>query len=77
MSNLDKYTNIGTHWIALYVKDNEVIYFNSFGAEYIPKEIKKSVRHKDIKTSVFRIQTYNPIMCGYFCVLFSDYVLAK
>ena len=38
--NLDEYANVGTHWIALYVKDNEVIYFDSFGVEHIPKEIK-------------------------------------
>ena len=37
--NLDEYTDIGTHWIALYVKTNEVIYFDSFGVEHIPKEI--------------------------------------
>ena len=32
--NLDEYTDIGTHWIALYVKNNEVIYFDSFGVEH-------------------------------------------
>ena len=37
--NLDEYTDIGTHWIVLYVKNNEVIYFDSFGVEHIPKEI--------------------------------------
>ena len=33
--NLDEYEDIGTHWIALYVKNNEVIYFDSFGVEHI------------------------------------------
>ena len=37
--NIEEYANIGTHWIALYVKNNEVIYFDSFGVEHIPKEI--------------------------------------
>ena len=36
--NLDEYSDIGTHWIALYVLNN-VTYFDSFGVEYIPKEI--------------------------------------
>ena len=31
--NIDEYVDIGTHWIALYVKNNEVIYFDSFGIE--------------------------------------------
>ena len=30
----------GTHWIALFVENNEVIYFDSFGVEYIPIEFK-------------------------------------
>ena len=38
--NLDEYFDIGTHWIALYVKNNDVSYFDSFGLEHIPKEIK-------------------------------------
>ena len=50
--NLDEYPDIGTHWIALYVKNNEVIYFNSFGIEHVPKEIKRFIGHKkDIKKS--------------------------
>ena len=35
--NLDNYSNIGTHWTALYVVRN-VTYFDSFGVEHIPKE---------------------------------------
>ena len=29
--------SIGTHWIALYVNDNNVTYFDSFSVEHIPK----------------------------------------
>ena len=32
-----------THWIVLYVNDNEIIYFHGFGVEHIPKEIKKLI----------------------------------
>ena len=39
--NLDEYSNIGTHWVALCVNNsNNVIYFDIFGVEHIPKEIK-------------------------------------
>ena len=31
--NLDEYANVGAHWIALYVKDNEITYFDSFSVE--------------------------------------------
>ena len=74
--NLDEYENVGTHWIALYVKNNEITYFDSFGVEHAPKEIKKFIEHKNIKTSIFRIQADNSIMCGYFCIRFIDFMLA-
>ena len=64
--SLDEYADVGPHWIALYVKDNEVVYFDSFGVEHVPKEIKKFIRHKNIKTNIFRIQAGNSIMVEYF-----------
>ena len=50
--NLNEYADIGTHWIALYVKNNEVIYFDSFGVEHVPKETKKIIGHKNTKTNI-------------------------
>ena len=73
--NLDNYKNTGRHWIALYLKDNEVIYFDSFGVEHIPKEIKRFIEHKNIKTNIFKIQADNSITCGYFCIGFIDFTL--
>ena len=72
--NLDEYTNIGTHWIALFVKPKYTAYFDSFGVEHIPKEIKKFVGNKDIKANIFRLQAYDSIMCGYFCIEFINYM---
>ena len=76
--NLDEYADVGTHWIALYanVTNNEVIYFDSFGVEHIPKEIKKFIGNKKFKTNIFRIQAYNSIMCGYFCIGFIDFMFS-
>ena len=73
--NLDEYENTGTHWIALFVKTNEVIYFDSFGIEHIPKEINIFIGNKKIKANIFRIQAYDSIMCGYFCIEFINYML--
>ena len=42
--NLDEY--LGTHWVALYVNNKIVTYFDSFGVEHIPKEIMKFIVHK-------------------------------
>ena len=74
--NLDEYADVGTHWIALYVKNNEVIYFDSFSVEHVPKEIKRLIRHKKTKTNIFRMQADNSIMCGYFCIGFIDFMFA-
>ena len=45
-----------------------VTYFDSFGVEHIPKEIRKFIRNKNIITNIYRIQAYDSIMCGYFCI---------
>ena len=73
--NLDEYANIGTHWVALFVKTNEAIYFDSFGIEHIPNEINKFIGNKNIKSNIFRLQAYGSIMCGYYCVEFINYML--
>ena len=44
--NLDEYHDIGTHWVALYVNNKIVTYFDSFGVEHIPKEIMKFIARK-------------------------------
>ena len=46
IKKLDEYADTGTNWIGLYAQDNEVIYFDSFGVEYIPKQIKKFTKQK-------------------------------
>ena len=74
--SLDEYADVGTHCIALYAKNNEIIYLNSFGVEHIPKEIKRFIGHKNIKTNIFRIQADNSIMCGYFCIGLIDFMFA-
>ena len=73
--NLDEYESIGTHWIALYVNAKNVTYFDSFGVEHIPKEIKKFIGNKNIMTNIYRIQACDSIMCGYFCIGFIDFML--
>ena len=66
VTNLDEYSGIGTHWIALYILNNDVPYFDSFGVEHTPKEIKIFIGNKSIKSNIFRIQAYDSLTCGYF-----------
>ena len=72
--NPDEFKSLETHWIALYVNGNNIIYFDSFGVEHIPKEIEELLRNKNIITSIYRIQGYDLIMCGYICIGFIDFM---
>ena len=72
--NLDEYHDIGTPWVALYVNNKTVTYFDSFGAEHIQKEIIKFIARKKIITNIYRIEAYDSIMYGYFCIGFINFM---
>ena len=59
-----------------FVQKNEIVYFDSFGVEHIPEEVKKFIENKNIKANIFRIQANNSVMCGYFCIGLIDFMLA-
>ena len=58
--------------------NNSVIYFDFFVVEH--KEIKAFINNNNnnnnnnVTTNIFRIQTYDLIMRGYFCIVFIDFV---
>ena len=66
----------------MWVDNNYVTYFDSFGVEHIPKEIKAFInpplssasQNKNIKINIFRIQAYDSVMRGYFCIGFIDFM---
>ena len=76
VKNLDEYADVGTHWVALFCKGSEIVYFDSFGVEHIPEEIKEFIGNKNIKANIFWVQANNSVMCGYFCIGFIDFMLA-
>ena len=74
ITNLDEYSDNGTHWVALCVQNNDVTYFDSLRIEHIPKGITTFTSNKNIKNHIFRIQAYDWIICGYFCIGFIDFM---
>ena len=59
------------------MRKNNVTYFDSFGVEHIPKENKAFIGcSSSITTNIFRIQTYDSIMWGYFLTGLIDLMLA-
>ena len=74
--NIDESADVGTHWIALFCNRNEIAYFDSFGVEHVPEEIKEFIGNKNIKAHIFWVQANDSVMCGYFCIGFIDFLLA-
>ena len=60
--NLDEYADADTHWIALFCNWNEIVYFNSFGVEHVPVEIKEFIRNKNIQTYIFGVQAKTSVV---------------
>ena len=52
--NLAEFKSTGNYCISLYLNDDIMIYFHSFGVEHISEEIKKVVGNKNILTNVDR-----------------------
>ena len=49
----------------MYALNNDITYFDSFEVEIIP----------NMQTNIFRIQAYDSVICGYFCIGFIDFIL--
>ena len=75
MINLDEYADVGTHWIALFCNKSEIVYFDIFGVESVPEEIKQFIGNKNIEANIFRVPGINSVMCGYLCTGFIDFML--
>ena len=55
VTNLDVYESIRTHWIALYVNANSLVYFDSCEVERILKDSENLIENKNIVTDIYRI----------------------
>ena len=76
--HLDEYESVGTHWMPLYVNDNNIMYFDTFGVKHIPKKEMKNKKFKgnrNIITYIYRIKEFDLIMCEYIGTGFVDFML--
>ena len=62
--------------IALFCNRSEIVYFDSFGVEHVPEEIKDFIGNKNISANIFRVQASNSVMFGYICIGLIDFMLA-
>ena len=74
--SLDDQKSKGTYWVSLFIHKNVSVYFDSFGIQYIPLEVLNKIRDKSITHNIFRRQYNESIMCGFYCIAFTEYMLA-
>ena len=44
--------------------------------EYIPLEILDKIRDKSVTHNIIKIQDNESIMCGFYCIVFIEYMIA-
>ena len=64
--------HIGFYYL---VKKNTAVFFSSFGIKCILQEVLNKIKNKSITHNIFRIQSDDSIMCGFFCVAFIEFIL--
>ena len=74
--NLNDQKSKGTNWVSSFIDRYTAIYFDSFGIEYIRQEVLNKIRDKSITQNIFRIQDNEPLVCGFYCIAFIEYMLA-
>ena len=73
--NLDDKNSKRTHWISVFIDKKTAVCFDSFRIECILQEVLNKIRDKSITHNIFRIQDNEPIMCGFYCIAFIEYML--
>ena len=70
--NLSKQNEIGTHFIAVYVLENKILYFDSFGNQLNNSSLKRYLKKykKSIIFSNIQLQNLLSSHCGFFCIAF-------
>ena len=69
--NLGSSDTGGSHWVMVCKKDNELLYFDSYGVEFIDDSIKKFIDRCNCENRYLnkdQIQYFNSILCGYYCM---------
>ena len=74
--NLDECADVCTYWVALFSSRSEIVYFDNFGVEHVPEEIKELIRNKNIIADFFQVQANGSVICGYLCIGFIYFMLA-
>ena len=75
--NLDDKKSKWIHWVSLFIDRNTAVCFDSLGIEYILQEVLKKIRDKSITHNIFRIQNNESIMCVFYCIAFTEFIICR
>ena len=65
--NYDKSSNVGTHWVCLFINNGVAFYFDAFGFSP-PLEIIDYCKEIERFCSTFKIQKYDEVICAHYCI---------
>lgn len=68
--NLDQIDGPGTHWVAYRKRNNNVVYFDSFGNLRPPIELMNYLGVGSVKYNHETYQSYDTFNCGHLCLEF-------
>ena len=69
--NEDNFTGRGTHWVAVYIdEDNQLDFYDSFGQKPTLKEFKNFTRPFKLNYNKIQVQSFESDTCGQHCIFF-------
>ena len=74
--NLKEKQSKKTHWVSLFIYRNTAAYFDYLGIKYIRQEDLNKIKDKSIPQNIFRTKDDDFIMCGFYCIVFIEYMIA-
>ena len=69
VKKLDDKQNKGTYSVSVFINKDTAVCFDYFGIEYTSQEV--------LTHTIFRIQDHDSSMCGFYCMAFIEYMLAR
>ena len=57
---------VGVNTLFVLVSSNAAVYFHLFEIEYIPQAVLSKIKNKSITHNIFRVQSDDSIMCGFY-----------
>ena len=70
--NLNDAGQSGSHWVCAVNKNGKCLYYDSFGIEHIPVQLKRTLVNSVGKNNIFMSDGQNQhlisILCGYYCL---------